>query len=134
MPWQCPKCERVLTNANSIHCCIKKDFDELFVKKDPKLMYLFEKILAEVYDWENVHISATEKCIVFLAKQTFLVIKPMKSQLDIKFYQDFENNTFPIIKVVKYGKNFEHHVRVSDFEEINEQLFSYIRSSYQLLN
>jgi hypothetical protein len=82
---------------------------------------------------EHVHISATEKCIVFLANQTFMVIKPLKSQLDIKFYQDFENNTFPITKVVKYGKNYEHHVRVSEFEEINEQLFSYIRSSYNLL-
>ncbi len=132
MPWQCPKCERMLTNANSVHCCVKREFDEVFAKKDAVLIYLFEKILAEVYDWEGVHISATEKCIVFLSNQTFLVIKPMSKQLDVKFYLETENTSYPIVKVEKYGKHFAHHIRISDFEAVNRQLFTYLRRSYEL--
>lgn len=133
MPWRCPKCERVLRNQNAVHSCIKKDLDALFKNKNEKLLLLFEKILAGIYDWENVHISATEKCIVCLSHQTFLVIKPMKTQLNIKFYLDYENDEFPIYKVSKYGRNFEHHIRVSEFEDVNNQLMSFIRASYNHL-
>ncbi len=132
MSWKCPHCDRVLKNANQWHCCVKKEFDELFENKDPMLLFIFEKILAEVYEWEGIHISATKNCIVFVANQTFLVIKPMKSLLNLKFYLDAENNSYPIYKIAKYGKQFEHHIRLNDVDQVNGSLLGFIRSSYML--
>lgn len=132
MAWKCPQCERVLKNTNSVHCCVKKDLNDVFHNKAPHLIYVFDKILEAVYDWRDVHISATEKCIMYVSTQTFLVVKPMKTQLNVKFYLSRETHVHPIIKVAKYGKQYEHHIRISDLDEVNDELISYIRQSYNM--
>lgn len=133
MPWKCSVCERTLKLPNQWHCCVKRELDEVFANKDPKLLFLFDQILSGVFDWEQVQVSATKNCIVFIAAQTFLVIKPMRHQLNIKFYLDREDRSGPVFKIGRYGRHFEHHVRVADMEDVDTRLMSYIRASYQLL-
>lgn len=82
--WICPKCERELKKENQWHNCVKVSIDSLFEGKPMELIVLFDKILAEVADWENVLVSTTQNCIVFVHRQTFLIIKPMKKELDFK--------------------------------------------------
>lgn len=134
MSWKCPACERTLKNANQWHCCINQDIDDLFKGKPNELTFAFDKILSNVIDLENVEISATKNCVVFFKTQTFLVIKPMKKELDIKFYLKEPVNTFPIIKVAPYGKQYEHHIRLATIEEVNPQLFMFIKQSHNLFN
>lgn len=132
MPWTCPTCERVLKIPNQWHCCIKQDFEALFEGKNPELMYIFEKILGEVFDWEGIHVSATYNCIVFVSTQTFLVIKPMQKVLNVKFYLKDRTDEPPIFKVSTYGKHYEHHVRLSHLEEVDGRLIGLIRASYNM--
>jgi Domain of unknown function (DUF5655) len=134
MSWKCPKCDRTLKNANQWHCCINQDIDNLFIGKPNELMFAFDKILSNVFDFENVEISATKNCVVFFKTQTFLVIKPMKKELNIKFYLAEPQNIFPIFKVALYGKQYEHHIRLSTIEEVNSQLFSFFKQSHSLFN
>jgi Domain of unknown function (DUF5655) len=134
MSWKCPKCERTLKNAHQWHCCLNQDIDNLFIGKPNELMLAFDKILSNVFDFENVEISATKNCIVFFKTQTFLVIKPMKKELNIKFYLSKPINNFPVIKVALYGKQHEHHIRISTIEEVNSQLFSFLKQSHDLFN
>ena len=88
MSWTCPKCERRLKNANQWHSCVKQDIDSLFENKGGELIYVFDKLLLAVAEWPGVDISATKNCIVFVTSQTFLVVRPMKKLLNIKFYSD----------------------------------------------
>ncbi len=132
MTWICPKCERTLKNANQSHCCIKQDFDSLFKNKPVELEYAFDKLLSYIIDWGEVEISATKNCIVFLSTQTFLVVKPMKQVLNIKFYLAAPFEQFPVFKVALYGKQYEHHVRVSQIDEIDDYLVALIKKSYNL--
>lgn len=134
MSWKCPKCERRLKNANQWHCCINQDIDNLFENKDANLVYIFDKILSYVYDFGDVEISATKNCIVFFKTQTFLVIRPMKTVLNIKFYLAEPFSGYPIYKTAVYGKQHEHHVRISSTEEVNDVLFKFIRQSHNLFN
>lgn len=134
MSWKCPQCDRTLKNANQWHCCINQDIDNLFIGKPKELMFAFDKILSVVVDFENVEISATKNCVVFFKTQTFLVIKPMKKELNIKFYLSEPYNIFPICKVALCGKQHEHHIRLSTIEEVNPQLFSFIKKSHNLFN
>ena len=97
--WTCPKCERELKNPNQWHNCVKVSMDSLFEGKPEELVLVFDKLLSEIIDWENVAVSATKNCIVFVHNQTFLIIRPMKKQLDLKFYSEEEQEEFPIIKV-----------------------------------
>lgn len=134
MSWKCPKCERTLKNANQWHCCINQDIDNLFVGKPDELAFAFDRILSFVVDFENVEISATKNCIVFFKTQTFLVIKPMSKILNVKFYLKNQIDDFPIYKTAMYGKQHEHHIRISTIEEVNSVLFAFIKQSHNLFN
>jgi Domain of unknown function (DUF5655) len=131
--WTCPKCERDLKNPNQWHNCVKVSIDSLFEGKSEELVLVFDKLLSDIIDWENVVVSATQNCIVFVHNQTFLVIRPMKKQLDLKFYSQTEQDEFPIIKSIFYSGKYENHIRVSTLEELNRAVYNHIMQSYNLL-
>ena len=134
MAWKCPKCERTLKNANQWHCCVNQDIDNLFENKSDELIYTFDKILSFVVDLGDIEISATKNCVVFFKTQTFLVIKPMKTLLNIKFYLEEPWEHHPVFKTALYGKQHEHHIRISTIVEVNETILSLIKKSYHLFN
>jgi hypothetical protein len=134
MSWKCKECGRTLKNANQWHCCFNQDIDSLFENKPSELIYTFDKILAFVDDFKGVEISATKNCVVFFKTQTFLVIKPMKTVLNIKFYLKEPYNGYPVFKTALYGKQHEHHVRIATIEEADERLFRFIKQSHDLFN
>jgi membrane protease subunit (stomatin/prohibitin family) len=131
--WTCPKCERELKNPNQWHNCVKVSIDSLFEGKAEELVFVFDKLLSEIIDWKNVAVSATQNCIVFVHNQTFLIIRPMKKELDLKFYSATQQEEEPIIKSVSYSGKFENHIRVSKLEDLTQSVYTYIKQSYQLL-
>jgi hypothetical protein len=131
--WTCPKCERDLKNPNQWHNCVKVSIDSLFEGKSEELVLVFDKLLSEIIDWENIAVSATQNCIVFVHNQTFLIIRPMKKQLDLKFYTQTKQDEFPIIKSIFYSGKYENHIRISLLSELSPLVYTYIKQSYQLL-
>jgi hypothetical protein len=131
--WTCPKCERDLKNPNQWHNCVKVSIDSLFEGKSEELVLVFDKLLSEIIDWENIAVSATQNCIVFVHNQTFLIIRPMKKQLDLKFYTQTKQDEFPIVKSIFYSGKYENHIRVSLLSELSPLVYTYIKQSYLLL-
>ena len=127
--WTCPKCERDLKNPNQWHNCVKVSIDSLFEGKAAELVFVFDKLLSEIIDWNNVDVSATQNCIVFVHNQTFLIIRPMKKALDLKFYTATQQEEVPIIKSVLYSGKFENHIRVSKLEDITPIVYVYLSNS-----
>lgn len=132
MSWTCPKCDRELPWAEYRHYCARVDLDTLFEGRSPELVFVFDKILAEVADWPKVLIGVTPNCIVFTRRVGFLIIRPMKKELDIKFYSKMLHPEKPVIKSIPSGKKFENHIRVSSLDDLRPGLFVYIRESYEL--
>ena len=128
----CPKCERELRNPNQWHYCAKVNIIDLFKEKDPELEYVFDRLLSEITEWENVAVSTTKNCIVFVHGKTFLIIKHMKTQLDLKFYSEKEQVEFPIIKSVLWNSKFENHIRIAKLEELNTRIYNLIKKSYEI--
>lgn len=131
--WTCPLCERDLLRENQWHICVKADLDSLFVGKPKELEFMFDKILAEVVEWDGVIVSNTKKCIMFVHRQTFLVIRPMSKFLDVQFYSKEEQLCPPFFKSKRVSKKFENHIRISSLEEVSSLLFRHIKNSYDFL-
>ena len=133
MSWICPKCERELLKENQTHYCARVSVDSLFKGKPAELVLVFDKILAEVADWEDVLVSTTPNCIVFVHRKTFLVIRPMQKVLDVKFYSDVAYTSRPIINSILYKGKYANNVRIAVLDELTPQLFKWIHQSYVLL-
>jgi hypothetical protein len=122
MTWTCPKCEREFPKPEQRHYCARVSLDSLFTGKPPELLLIFDKILAEVADWDGVLVGTTPNCIVFTHRLTFLVIRPMKKWLEVKYYAKDGQ-----------GKKGEQRVRLTLLDELQPKVFQYIRESYLML-
>lgn len=89
-------------------------------------------LLKEICSWPGVRASAAKTCVVFIHTKTFLIIKVMKSELDLKFVLDEETDEFPIYKRVSYGKKLEHYIRISDVGDIDASVWRFLKESYKL--
>jgi hypothetical protein len=107
--------------------------DSLFEGKPMELIVVFDKMLAEIADWENVLVSTTQNWIVYVHRQTFLIIKPMKKELDLKFYSEKELIGKFIFKSSSHSSRFENHIRVSTTDDLTPNLYKHLRHSYNLL-
>jgi hypothetical protein len=107
--------------------------DSLFEGKSEELMLAFDKLLSLVADWDDVAISTTPNCVVFVHRQTFLVVRPMKAALDVKFYSELPPTDLLLYKSFVYSGRYVNQVRVSKVEDISPGLLRYIRESYKLL-
>ena len=132
MSWTCPNCDRELPWADYRHYCQRVSLDSLFEGRSPELVLVFDKILAEVADWPKVLISTTPNCIVFYRRTGFLVIRPMKKWLDLKFYSKAAHKEKPVFKSVAAGSKFENHIRLTTLDELKPGVFLYLRESYEL--
>jgi hypothetical protein len=133
MSWTCLKCDRELPWPEYRHYCARVSLDSLFEGRSSELVLVFDKILAEVADWEKVLVGVTPNCIVFTRRVGFLIIRPMKKELDIKFYSAVAHPEKPVTKSIASGKKFENHIRVATVDDLRPGLFKYIRESYDLL-
>src|SRR5687767_4827514 len=119
MPWTCPKCTRTLSRPNAWHQCMQKPLESLFVKKEAIVYTLFTQTHQKVKTWKTVQASATQNCVVYVAQSTFLIIRPMKSALDIKFYLTQPSEEFPVYKVDAWGSRYVHHIRLFDETDLD---------------
>ncbi len=134
MSWICPKCERELPKPDQTHYCARVSLDSLFLGASAEMVLVFDKLLAEVAGWEGVLVGTTPHCIVFAHRLTFLVIRPMRKELDLKFYSKAPHREKPFLKSIAAGNKFENHIRISLPDDLRPLLFMYIRESYQLLS
>jgi hypothetical protein len=133
MSWTCPSCERELKNEKQWHNCVKVSIDSLFEGKATGLAFVFDQLLSEIADWDDVVVSATQNCVVFVRNQTFLIVKPMSKQLDLKFYSAIQLEDESILKSISYSGKFQNHIRVSTLEELTPSVYGYVKDSYRLL-
>ncbi len=98
-------------------------------------MFLLKNVNAnfEIIEWDNVAVSATQNCILIVYRQTFLIIRPMKKQLALKFYSDLEQNNSTILKSISCSGKYENHICVAALDELTPEVFRHIKQSYILL-
>ena len=126
----CPHCERKLHSINAWHYCKKIEIDELFIDKLDEVVLAFDTILQQVSSWENVEISATKNCVVFVKNKTFLVLKPMKKCLEAKFYSNNMFDDEALHKCSIWNSKYEGIMRFENERQITKAFFENVQKSY----
>lgn len=110
--------------------CTTKDIGELFIDKPDELVLAFDKIATRVLAWEPSHMGASIHSVVFTNKKAWLIIKPMKKVLDVKFYHEDRLDSDLIMRTTQYRNKFAHHIRVASEYEIDQAFFKLLRIGY----
>ena len=80
----------------------------------------------------SVLVGTTPNCIVFTRRRAFLIIRPLKKELDLKFYSKAAHAEKPVVKSVAVGNKFENHIRLSFMDQLKPGIFQHFRESYEL--
>ncbi|TRX60574.1 hypothetical protein FNH22_05860 [Fulvivirga sp. M361] len=110
--------------------CTTKDIGELFLGKSDEMVLTFDRIMTEVMLWQPNDLGASIHSVVFTNRKAWLIIKPMKKELDVKFYYSEEIDSPLIKKRTTYPNKFAHHLRVSSELEITAELINLLRMGY----
>ena len=104
--WTCPVCNRKFKTTNQSHMCTTKDIGELFLDKPDELVLAFDRIMSEVMQWEPNYMGPSTKAVVFTNKKAWLIIRPMRKELDVKFYYHEELESRWVKRHSKYSWRF----------------------------
>lgn len=129
--WQCEKCNRIFEKNNQSHICVVKDVGELFSDKQDEMVLAWDTLTQKVMTWRPNVYSASTKSIVYTSKKAWLIIKPMKSDLDVKFYHDQKIISGRIRKYQQYPNKFAHHIRVQNECQVDHELIDLLRKGYE---
>ncbi len=128
--WTCPKCERQFKITNQSHYCVIKDIGELFIDKPDYLVLTFDRLLSAIANWEPQSFGASVNTIIFTNKKAWLILRPMKNELDLKFYTNEIIESGLIKKTTTYGENIAYHIRIKEEYEVNPELLSLLRIGF----
>ena len=110
--------------------CTTRDVGELFLDKSDELVLAFDAIMTTVMGWEPNYMGASIHSVVFTNRKAWLIVKPMKKELDIKFYYPERIDSDQIHRYVAYPNKIAHHLRVKEAYEIDQAVISLLRKGY----
>ena len=129
--WTCPGCNRRFKTANQWHSCGETTIDEIFAKSSDELILTFDRILTEVVSWEPCTVGAAKKAVVFTSKKAWLILRPLKKELDLKFYCDQPiESDLPEKVRPSFGK-FAHHIRLQNEEQVTSEVIDLLRQGFE---
>lgn len=121
--WQCSKCNRKFKSTNQSHTCNTMDVGELFVGKPDELVIIYQILSEFASTLIPNSIGSAKNTIVFTSEKAWLIVRPMKTQLDIKFYNNYIIDSERFHSIKPFGNKFAHHIRLSTTDEIDSNFF-----------
>ncbi len=110
--------------------CVKKDIGELFQDKPDELVLAYDAILQATENWSPNTQGASVHSIIFTSAKAWLIVKPMKKELDVKFYYGEPISSDLIKKVSKMGKKYGHHLRIANEWEVSQPVIDLLKLGY----
>ena len=132
--WTCSSCDRIFKSENQYHICIKKDIGNLFINKSDEIVLLFDDLVTKLDKWQPNVYSACVNTIVFTNAKTWLVVKPMKTALDLKIYSNEFIDSDRIKTRSKYPNKIAYHFRISNETDLDQELLELLKIGYDFAN
>lgn len=131
--WICAKCKREFKTKNQSHSCVIIDPEELLSESLSSVRAIYKELRKHCLPLGEFKIDTTKSCMYFIDQERFLVIKPKKSSLILEFVLNNPIDVFPVIKVIKIGKNkYAHRLVIEDSEDLTSEVLGWIFEAHAL--
>jgi hypothetical protein len=134
--WTCPNCHREFFRKNQQHYCSEHTIEDLLAERPPEVTLAFDALLLAVADWQPQTIGAGKAAIIFNNGKAWMVVRPMKAELDVAFFYG-ELLKSPAIKTARLdnmGKNkYIHHIRLHDENDVTDEVIGLLRKGFDYM-
>lgn len=131
MMWTCPQCKQRFVNTNQVHSCGDTELDDFLKGKSEHTVSLFWHFVESYRKLGNVTIHPTKSMIAFAARTRFAyVIRLGKNFIDVvlPFSKPHNDNTcFHKIAQVPGSKQYNHHLRLLNTDDINKEVKEFMK-------
>ena len=131
--WTCPKCKREFFRQKQSHYCSEHTIEDIFEGKAADVVLAFDALLLAVAEWEPQTIGAGKAAIIFNNGKAWMVVRAMKTELDVSFFYR-EILKSPVIKTARLdnmGKNkYVHHIRLRNEEDVTPEVVDLLRKGF----
>lgn len=134
--WTCPNCQREFFKKNQTHYCSDVTIDDLLADRPPEVTLAFDALLLAVIDWQPQVIGAGKSAIIFNNGKAWMVVRPMKAELDVSFFYGTEIKSPLILKarLDNMGKNkYVHHLRLRDDTSVTPEVVNLLRKGFDYI-
>lgn len=134
--WTCPKCQQQFLNQNQVHSCNDRVVDDFLDNKSSHTVSLFWHFVAAFQQIGNVTIHPAKTMIAFAAKTRIAyVIRLGRDFVDVVFPFDRpypENLCFRKIAQVPGQRQYNHHLRLLQPDDVNAEVKKFMKIAYDL--
>ncbi len=132
--WTCPKCQRQFEKRNQVHSCNLYPLDMHFKGKEEVARLLYDKLREQIE--KNIgplKIESLPCCIHFVSTYTFAAVYALRNKIRIHFTLNHKIENIRIKKFAQMSSTkYLHVIDLENLSEINEDLISWLRQSYNL--
>lgn len=132
--WTCNNCTRSFKNTNQKHYCGNQSIGNFLIGKTESSLALLDHLIAKFEEIGPIQVYATKSIIVVSREKGFTyVINIGKNFVDVifPFKERYEDNLcFRKIALVPGSNDYNHHLRIVMPEDINEEVFDYMKKAY----
>ena len=132
--WICPNCNRTFKNTNQQYYCGDNTVSDFLKGKTETALHLYNCLITRLEEIGPIKLHATKSMIVITADAKFAYIIALgKNFVDVvlPFKELFDDNLcFRKIGLVSGTKQYNHHLRLMLPEDINEEVFDYLKKAY----
>ena len=133
MVWVCPDCGRKFARNNQSHSCEQYPKEDLFIGKDPEVIDLYRILENQVMAFGEVEAHTGKFNMTFRRLSTFMAVMIEKGHLTISFISREPIDDFPVYQNYHHSNNrYSNAVKVESPEEIDDQLVTWLRQSWEL--
>jgi Domain of unknown function (DUF5655) len=131
--WTCPFCQQRFVNVNQVHSCGDTVLADFLDRKPGHTVSLFWHFVEEYQKIGPVTVHPTKTMIAFAATSRIAyVIRLGKDFVDVVFpftkpYQD--NLCFHKIAQVPGSEQYNHHLRILNKEDVNDEVRKFMKLS-----
>jgi len=131
--WKCPKCKRLFANRNQSHFCSSYTLREHLASKSATAVVLFRAFARLVRRCGQVRVVPEKTRIAFQVRMSFAAVSLRKESMvgHVVLARRLNHPRFTKIESLS-PRNHVHSFRFESLEEIDREVFEWLREAYRV--